>query len=90
MVKLNEALDFAVELHEKQARLVIYKNQEEYVCRKETISHLKRFLKAEEMRIFKGRLQLWKKATDIFVEVKGETVGIIPADLLENYLEIDR
>ena len=49
----------------------------EFVCRKETEKKLKQFLRSTDDRIFKGRLQLFKKESSIGVAVKGEVIGMI-------------
>jgi len=42
--KLDDELSFTIECCEKRARLIVYKNGREDVCRKETFGKLKRFL----------------------------------------------
>jgi hypothetical protein len=77
---LDHMIEFSLESDNKRVRLVIYKNAEEWVCRKENISRIKEFLLQHEARLFKGRLQLSKVGEKIYVEVKGEVVGIIQHD----------
>jgi hypothetical protein len=87
LLELNGELSFAIERHKKHLRLIVYKQGQEYVCRKERSSAIERFLTTDELRIFKGRLQLWKKQNDIFVEVKGETVGVLHLQDFKKLLE---
>ncbi|MBW4891304.1 hypothetical protein KXQ82_16370 [Mucilaginibacter sp. HMF5004] len=69
---------FAIEPYTKLCvRLIVFKNGEEYVCRKESIYKLKQFLALDEGRAFKGRLQLVKRGDIIAVEVKGEVLGMV-------------
>ena len=59
------------------SRLVIYKKNEEWICRKERLSKLFTFLHGPDTQIFKGRLRLYKQGEIIHVEVKGIRVGMI-------------
>lgn len=83
---LNNELKFAIERDEKRVRLVVYKSGQEYVCRKENLSKLERFINSDECRIFKGRLQLCKNIDGIGIEIKGKFVGVISINDFENYL----
>jgi hypothetical protein len=80
MFKLDDELSFAIERCEKRARLIVYKNGVENVCRKETFGNLKRFVESNRGHIFKGRLQLNKNGESVGVEVKGKLIGIIKAE----------
>ncbi len=68
---------FLIEHTEATARLVILKDNVEYVCRKEKISALHKFLQLPTAHIFKGRLQLAKNEDEITVIAKGERIGTI-------------
>lgn len=85
-IPLSTNYSLGIEPYEKlRLRLIVYKNGEEYVCRKESLYKLKQFLNADEGRAFKGRLQLLKHGDDIAVEVNGELLGkISKAALLAN------
>ena len=72
---------------EKSTRFTIYKEGVENVCRKESLKNLGRFLRSDEERIFKGRLQLYKNAGQIAVEVKGKLAGKITTEDFTGYLE---
>jgi hypothetical protein len=88
MLKLNGPTDFTTKAYQKHLRLLFFKNGGEYVCREESKKRLLDFLAGGESQVFKGRLQLWKKSTNIFDEIKGEIEGVLAlADfkkLLEN------
>jgi len=87
-ITLNPTHSLAIDPYEKlRLRLIIYKNDEEYVCRKESLYKLKQFLTLDEGRAFKGRLQLLKHGDDIAVEVKGELIGNISKAALLASLE---
>ena len=85
-LKLNEAQNLLIERDQKRLRLVVYKNGDEEVCRKEYLRNINRFLLTENNRLFKGRLQLNKIADRIDVVVKGKTAGSIYADVFSDYL----
>jgi hypothetical protein len=57
----------------RRYRLIIYKNGEEHVCRKESL--------------YKLKLQLLKHGDEIAVEVKGELIGNISKATLLTSLE---
>jgi hypothetical protein len=78
--KLDDELSFAIERSEKRARLIVYKNGVENVCRKETFGNLNRFILLDEGHLFKGRLQLNKDNTGIGIEVKGKLMGTIKTE----------
>ncbi|RRB07615.1 hypothetical protein [Larkinella rosea] len=79
-MKLSDTLELIIELFEKKVRLIVRKNGDEWVCRKENVSSLKRFLNSESSRLFNGRLQLILKNSKVEIEVKGTVVGEIPVD----------
>ena len=81
IIKFNDGLSFWIEHTEKQARLVIYKDGVENVCRKSTIRKLRQFIQSDEQQLFKGRLQLVRDISGmIAVEVKGKVAGVVPAE----------
>lgn len=67
------------------SRLIILKNNEEWICRKERLSKLFTFLHGPDTQIFKGRLRLHKQDEIIHVEVKGIRVGMIR---VKNFLDM--
>lgn len=81
-LQFNNELEFAAEPYKGKLRLVVYQNRAQFVCETETIKKIEIFLKAKVARIFKGRLQLRKINRKIDVEVKGNKIGsIIPQQL---------
>jgi hypothetical protein len=66
-----------MERYDNSIRLVVYKDDEEYVCRKEALSVLEKFTEKNTAHIFRGRLQLHKDTGDIHVEVKGAILGTV-------------
>jgi hypothetical protein len=68
---------FGIGPYKQRLRLVVFKNDEEFVCRKESIKNLKMFLADENNRLFKGSLQLIKIENKICVLVKNEITGTI-------------
>jgi len=88
-IPLTNDYTFTIEPYEKlRFRLIVYKNGEEYVCRKESLYRLKQFLVLDEGRVFKGWLQLLKHGDDIAVEVKGEMIGTVSKTSLQTLLEV--
>jgi hypothetical protein len=86
-IKLENGFSFAIERHEKRARLIVYKDGVENVCRMESFKNIERFIRADEERIFKGRLQLSKNSEEIVIEVKGEIAGKMMTENFTGYLE---
>lgn len=85
---LTKNYTFGIEpVTNRRFRLIVFKNGEELVCRKENLKQLEDFLNNDEARAFKGRLQLYKHQNDIAVEVKGETVGTLHKADFEAYLK---
>ena len=76
--KLSNHLDFAMEADQNKVRLIVMEECKEWVCRKERVTELNRFLKLTSGRIFKGRLQLVTEDGNIIVLVKGNIAGSIP------------
>ena len=86
-VKLDDKLSFGIECAEKKARLIVYESGVEKVCRKETLKNLASFIQSGDNQLFKGRLRLHKKGTEIAIEVKGKLVGQIESERFESYLD---
>lgn len=86
-LKLNDNLSLGVEAYEKRVRLIVYKDAVELVCRKEYWSKLIEFIRLEDERIFKGRLQLTKRDGTICVEIRGAHAGCINVADFAGYLE---
>lgn len=85
-IVLNEKYTLSFEPLSKKIRLIISEADEELVCRKETIKNLNSFLLKEEMKIFKGRLQLSKHKDIIEVIVKGKTIAILSSSNIKDVL----
>lgn len=84
----NNGLCFGIENPGKRARIIVYKDGVENVCRMESVKNLEHFIRSNEKRIFKGRLQLHKNPAEIEVEVKGKIGGKIKIEDFTNYLEM--
>ncbi|TKC10321.1 hypothetical protein FA048_09005 [Pedobacter polaris] len=84
---LNEKLTLSFETLDKGVRLIISEADMELVCRKETYKNLQNFLKADEINIFKGRLQLHKRNEIIEVVIKNKPSAIISTNDFKNVLD---
>lgn len=83
-IALSDQRELALERYEKaRLRMIVLRNGEVWVCRKESFSKLKQFMQHNHAHIFKGRLQLTKHLNQINVTVKGENIGMIDAGWLE-------
>jgi hypothetical protein len=89
MIKLKDRYVFDIEIKGKNARLLVYDGGVEKVCRKTTLKALFGFIQTGENHLFKGRLQLIKKAGTLAIAVKGELVGEITTGALLNCLRKD-
>jgi len=77
---LTQNYTFGIEpVTNRRFRLIVYKDGEELVCRKENLQQLQQFLNTDEAKAFKGRLQLYKHNNDVTVEVKGQLIGTLHA-----------
>jgi hypothetical protein len=85
-IKLNDNYALTAERHLKGYRLIVLENDNVWVCRKETSRKLNQFMALDEGRIFKGRLQLYKRQDTINVFVKGQPIGTIPRQEFERQL----
>ena len=86
-LQLDNKLSFAVEPYKRKLRFVVYDNKSEFVCRIEALNEIEQFLKLDEARIFKGRLQLHKMNSKIYVEVKRNAIGCISVDHFTSMLQ---
>lgn len=87
VLKLDNGYDLAIENADKQARLVVYNNGVENVCRKSTLKNVAAFIQSGENHLFRGRLQLHKENGMINIIVKGNKVGEIPISGFISYLQ---
>lgn len=76
-IPLRNNFSIGMERFENRIRLVVFNGDDEYVCRKETLSVLEKFAEKNKAHIFRGRLQLYKDSDDIHVEVKGTILGTV-------------
>ena len=86
-IKLTPLYFFTIEPYENRLRLIVLKNEEEYVCRKETKNNLVKFFAGEDSTLFKGRLQLIKQNNEILIQAKSEILGSIPISAFNKILE---
>lgn len=87
LLDLSPSYSFAIAPDAGKKRLIIFKDGEELVCRKESLRKLLEFLKSDFGHLFKGRLQLIKTKTSIYFQVKGEVVGEIVDHRFEQLLQ---
>jgi hypothetical protein len=85
---LKNNFSLGMERYAKRIRLVIYKDAEEFVCRKEAFPALEKFTETTTDHLFRGRLQLHKDAGEIHIEVKGEILGSIPVNQFKGVLTL--
>jgi len=85
-INLNEKYTLSFEQSGKKIRLIVSAANEKLVCRKETINNLKSFLLKDQLRIFKGRLQLNKLNDIIEVVMKDKPIAIVSASNFEHVL----
>ena len=89
-LKLNHNYSLCFEPHlANGVRLIVFNGDDEWVCRKETLRNLAKFMAAGEGHIFKGRLQIYKNDDVVTVEVKGQRIGIIPSVYLKSLLQLN-
>jgi len=87
ILKLDNGYDLVIESTCKKARLVVYNNGVENVCRKSTLKNVAAFMQSGENHLFKGRLQLHKVNGSITIMVKGSKVGEISIPGFLDYLQ---
>jgi len=87
ILKLDNGYDLAIESTGKMARLVVYNDGVENVCRKSTLKNVTAFMQSGENHLFKGRLQLHKVNGSLNVMVKGSKVGEISIPGFLDYLQ---
>ncbi len=83
---IDNQYKLAIEVKAHKLRLIVLENEQEFVCRTERISVIKRFFEQKEGQIFKGRLQLkhWHDRVQIFV--KKVMIGSIERGIFESEL----
>jgi len=86
-IYLNNNFELYFEKLPHTVRLIVLKNREEWVCRKEKLENLFAFIGVDEERLFKGRLQLFKSDNEIFVQVRDKTIGAFSNQTFEGVLK---
>ncbi|TCD04176.1 hypothetical protein EZ449_17865 [Pedobacter frigidisoli] len=85
-INLQNDLNLSFEKLPHTIRLIISKNNEEWVCRKEKLKKLFSFAEVDKERLFKGRLQLLKSDDKIDIQVKSELIGAISNEAFKKAL----
>jgi len=76
-ISLVENFKLSFEKFPHTIRVIISKNDEEWVCRKEKLKKLFSFTEIDKEYLFKGRLQLLKSDGKIDIRVKNELIGTV-------------
>ncbi|WP_175633221.1 hypothetical protein [Pedobacter ghigonis] len=84
-IYLQNNLKLSFEKLPHTIRVIISKNNEEWVCKKERLRKLLEFVNIDEAHIFKGRLQLIKMNDHITLQVKNENISTI---LTKTFIEV--
>lgn len=87
--ELTSSFSIRIESANQRLRLVVLKDDCEFICRKESLKNLKGFLSGDTDRLFKGRLQLHRSADEILVEAKKEVIGKINAEDFQRLLAVN-
>jgi len=85
-IDLNNNFKLSFEKLPHTIRVIISKNDEEWVCRKEKLKKLFSFTEIDKEYIFKGRLQLFKSDGKIDIRVKNELIGTISNEAFKEAL----
>ena len=86
-IELKKDYSLGVEFQVSSVRLIVFKHGVELGCRKEKIKLLKKFIENEEIELFKGRLRLYKKRSDIIIVFKDQLIGSVYSKELERALD---
>lgn len=87
---LNDNLKLSLESLPHAIKIIVFKNDEEWVCRKEKLIKLFSFLEMDKAKLFKGRLQLFKLGDRIDIQVKNNIIGTISKESFEKALKKNR
>jgi len=74
---LGDNITLETEINNNELRLIVVKENEEWVCHKTTVKEINTFLTGEDRSLFKGRLQLIKDQDNVLIKVKNEIIGVI-------------
>ncbi|RDC57790.1 hypothetical protein DU508_02195 [Pedobacter chinensis] len=83
-ISLDDGLKLSFEKLPHTIRLIVSKNDEEWVCRKEKLKKLFSFLELDQEPLFKGRLQLFK--SDGKIKIKNEFISTISTETFQQAL----
>ncbi|MET0573513.1 MAG: hypothetical protein ABWZ79_18985 [Pedobacter agri] len=72
---LDNNFELSFEKLPHTVRLIVLKDGEEWVCRKEKLANLFSFIEVDQRFLFKGRLQLCKRDGEIVVQVRNTIIG---------------
>ena len=86
IINLENDLKLSFEKLPHTIRLIVSKDKEELVCRKEKLRNLFAFTKLIKAHFFKGRLQLCKSDDKIAILFKNENIGTISAQSFKQAL----
>ncbi len=76
-IRLNDNLKLSFESLPHAVKIIVSKDDEEWVCHKEKLKNLFSFLEMDIAHLFKGRLQLFKLGDRIDIQVKNIIIGSI-------------
>ncbi|MCZ4222708.1 hypothetical protein [Pedobacter rhodius] len=85
-IDLQTDLKLSFEKLPHNVRLIVLKNDKEWVCKKEKLGRLFYFAEADEEHLFNGRLQLFKNEHKINIQVKNEFIGTISNETFKQVL----
>jgi RNA binding exosome subunit len=85
-INLENNLKLSFEKLPHTIRLIVSKDNEELVCRKEKLRNLLAFTELNKAEVFKGRLQLCKSDDKIAIQFKNENISTISAESFEQAL----
>jgi len=85
-ISLDDIFKLSFEKLPHIIRVIILKNDEECVCRKEGLKNLLSFADVDTEHLFKGRLQLSKSDGKIDIQVKKEFIGTVSLEVFKKAL----
>ncbi|KQR67533.1 hypothetical protein [Pedobacter sp. Leaf176] len=85
-ISLNNNFKLSFEKLPHTIRLIVSKNNNDWVCRKEKLINLLAFAEVNKDGLFKGRLQLLKSDDRIDVQVKSELIGSVSNEAFRKVL----
>ncbi|MBE5319287.1 hypothetical protein IM793_08970 [Pedobacter sp. MR2016-19] len=85
-IYLENNLKLSFEKLQQTIRLIVSRNDEEWVCRKEKLENLIAFTDINQAHIFKGRLQLIKLDDNIGIQVNNKCISTISAEKFKQAL----